>query len=124
MTASGIAPALSRKSLIPGAMLAWYGGLFLTLAIAPLDPRIWWGSNVLPLAFVAVLLLTYRTFALSNVSYILIYGLADAAHGRRPLHLSKSADRILAGCVVRLSPQPFRPDCAFLLRLCHDAAAC
>ena len=72
MTASGIAPALSRKSLIPGAMLAWYGGLFLTLAFAPLDPRIWWGSNVLPLAFVAVLLLTYRTFPLSNASYILI----------------------------------------------------
>ena len=72
MTASGVPSAFSRKSLIPGAMLAWYAGLFLTLAIAPVDPRIWWGSNVLPLAFVAVLLLTYRTFALSNSSYILI----------------------------------------------------
>lgn len=122
MTASGIAPALSRKSLIPGAMLAWrvvFDGGDCASGSADLV-----GSNVLPLAFVAVLLLTYRTFALSNVSYILIYGLADAAHGRRPLHLSKSADRILAGCMVRLSPQPFRPDCAFLLRLCHDAAAC
>lgn len=70
MTASGIAPALSRKSLIPGAMLAWrvvFDGGDCASGSADLV-----GSNVLPLAFVAVLLLTYRTFALSNVSYILI----------------------------------------------------
>ena len=41
------------KSLIPQLMLAWYALVFLALAIAPLDMRIWWGSNILPLVFVA-----------------------------------------------------------------------
>jgi len=72
MTAFPMAPPLTRKSLIPTVILACYAGLFVILAIAPLDPRIWWGSSILPLAFVAVLVLTHRTFALSDTSYILI----------------------------------------------------
>ncbi|HTL61644.1 MAG TPA: DUF2238 domain-containing protein [Nitrospira sp.] len=72
MTAFPMAPPLTRKSLIPAVLLACYAGLFVILAIAPLDPRIWWGSSILPLAFVAVLVLTHRTFALSDTSYILI----------------------------------------------------
>jgi putative membrane protein len=72
MIASSIIQAMSPRSLIPQMMLAWYAVLFLTLAIAPMDVRIWWGSNILPLAFVTVLLLTYRAFPLSNTSYILI----------------------------------------------------
>lgn len=74
MTASNIMKATDRKSLIPQLMLAWYAVWFLALAIAPLDMRIWWGSNILPLVFVTVLVLTHRAFPLSNSSYILITG--------------------------------------------------
>ena len=72
MPASSIIQAMRPKSLIPQIMLAWYAVLFLALAVAPIDVRIWWGSNILPLAFVTVLVLTYRAFPLSNTSYILI----------------------------------------------------
>jgi putative membrane protein len=72
MAAAGTIHSGRFKSLIPYMMLSWYGLLFLVLAVAPLDVRIWWGSNILPLAFVAVLALTHRTFPLSNTSYILI----------------------------------------------------
>ena len=64
MTASSVIQAMSPRSLIPQMMLAWYAVLFLALAVAPMDVRIWWGSNILPLAFVTVLLLTYRAFPL------------------------------------------------------------
>ena len=60
------------KALIPQIMLVWYVILFVALSIAPLDLRIWWGSNILPVVFVAVLVLTHRTFPLSNTSYFLI----------------------------------------------------
>jgi putative membrane protein len=53
-------------------MLLWYGGLFTALALAPVDPRIWWGSNILPVAFVAALVFTHRAFPLSNTAYVLI----------------------------------------------------
>ena len=72
MTASCITKPRRSKSLIPQIMLGWYAVLFLALAITPLDARIWWGSNILALAFVAVLVLTHRRFPLSNTSYVLI----------------------------------------------------
>ena len=72
MTASSVIQAGNPKSLIPQITLAWYAALFFALAIAPFDTRIWWGSNILPLAFVTVLVLTHRAFPLSNASYILI----------------------------------------------------
>jgi len=72
MTASNDSLTTASKSLIPQVMLAWYAVLFLFLAISPFDPRIWWGSNILPVAFVAVLVLTHRAFPLSNTSYALI----------------------------------------------------
>jgi putative membrane protein len=72
MAASSDSLTIPPKSLIPQAMLAWYGALFLSLAISPFDSRIWWGSNILPVAFVAVLILTHRAFPLSNRSYVLI----------------------------------------------------
>ena len=72
MTASNDSLTTASKSLIPQVMLAWYAVLFFSLAISPFDSRIWWGSNILPVAFVAVLILTHRTFPLSNTSYVLI----------------------------------------------------
>jgi putative membrane protein len=62
----------SRESFIPQLMLIWYVVFFATMAIAPIDPRIWWGANVLPVFFVATLIASYRTFPLSNASYVLI----------------------------------------------------
>jgi putative membrane protein len=72
MKVSSDALVVASKSLIPHVMLAWYAALFLVLAISPADYKIWWGSNVLPVTFVAVLALSHRTFPLSNTSYVLI----------------------------------------------------
>jgi putative membrane protein len=72
MTVSGHTRVLHLKPLIPQIMLAWYAILFVALAIAPSDVSIWWGSNILPVVFVTVLVLTHRTFPLSNTSYSLI----------------------------------------------------
>lgn len=69
---SSIVAITSRESFIPQLMVTWYVAFFAAMAIAPVDPRIWWGANVLPLLFVATLVVTYRTFPLSNTSYILI----------------------------------------------------
>jgi putative membrane protein len=62
----------SRVSFIPQLMITWYVAFFIAMAIAPVDPRIWWGANILPVLFVAALVATYRTFPLSNTSYVLI----------------------------------------------------
>jgi len=72
MTALSILQPASAKTWIPKITLAWYAVLFMVLAIAPADMRIWWGANILPLTFVAVLVLTHRGFPLSNTSYVLI----------------------------------------------------
>jgi putative membrane protein len=72
MSASKRIDGQGFRSSVPYLMLAWYAGLFSALAIAPLDLRIWWGSNILPLVFVAVLMLTHRAFPLSATSYVLI----------------------------------------------------
>ncbi len=72
MWISNDATVSRRGSFIPQLMLAWYLALFLVMAIAPVDPRIWWGQNILPVLFVATLVVTHRSFPLSNVSYVLI----------------------------------------------------
>jgi putative membrane protein len=61
-----------RQWSIPQLMLAWYLAFFCAMAIAPLDQKVWWSINVLPLVFVATLVATHRTFPLSNVSYVAI----------------------------------------------------
>jgi putative membrane protein len=61
-----------RGPLIARLLLVWYVTLFLFMGMAPVDPKIWWGANVLPIVFVAALVLTYRRFPLSTVSYVLI----------------------------------------------------
>ena len=62
----------SRESFIPQLMLIWYVAFFATMAIAPIDPRVWWGTNVLPVFFVTTLIASYRRFPLSDASYVLI----------------------------------------------------
>jgi len=57
--------------LLLGLLLSY--GLFWTwLAISPIDRRDWLLENLLSLALVAVLVLTYRRFQFSTISYCLI----------------------------------------------------
>lgn len=60
----------SRRLLL--GLLPSYGLLWTWLAIAPVDRRDWLLENLLALALVAVLALTYRRFAFSATSYCLI----------------------------------------------------
>jgi len=53
-------------------LLLWYGLLWTWLAIEPVNRRDWFLENLLALAFLTLLLLAYRRFQLSNLSYGLI----------------------------------------------------
>ena len=53
-------------------LLLWYVAFTLAMAISPLDRKIWLGANALPFLFVATLVFWYRTFPLSNLSYLAI----------------------------------------------------
>ena len=53
-------------------LLFWYGLLWTWLAVAPVDRRDWLLENLLALTLVLLLILTYRRFRFSNVSYCLI----------------------------------------------------
>jgi len=67
-----LAQAESRNSHLASALLLCYGLLWIWLAIAPVNRRDWLLENLLALALVILLLLTYRRFQLSNLSYCLI----------------------------------------------------
>lgn len=69
---SDLSWALSRSSHLTSALLLCYGLLWIWLAIAPVNRRDWLLENLLALALVILLLLTYRRFQLSNLSYCLI----------------------------------------------------
>lgn len=62
---------LNNKKVLPW-LLVWYGLLWTVLAIAPHDRQDWLLENLLALAAVAALLLTYRRFQFSMQSYLLI----------------------------------------------------
>lgn len=50
-------------------MVLWLIALWIVTAIAPLFPRDWLLENLLVFAYAALLVLTYRRFAFSNLSY-------------------------------------------------------
>jgi putative membrane protein len=50
----------------------WYGLFWIWLAIEPVDRRDWLLENLLSLTLVAVLVLTYRRYQFSRLSYGLI----------------------------------------------------
>ncbi|MCP5430795.1 MAG: DUF2238 domain-containing protein [Chromatiaceae bacterium] len=50
-------------------LLIWLGGLWIVTAIEPFDRRDWLLENLLVFIYGALLLLTYRRFAFSNLSY-------------------------------------------------------
>jgi putative membrane protein len=53
-------------------LLGWYVLFWIAMAISPNDRSDWLLENLLSVAFVAVLLATYRRFRFSDTSYILI----------------------------------------------------
>lgn len=62
----------SRSTTLLTALLLWYGLLWTWLAIAPVNRRDWFLENLLAIALVVLLVLTYQRFRLSDVSYCLI----------------------------------------------------
>lgn len=62
----------SNHRLIATGLLLAYGLFWTWLAIAPVDRHDWFLENLLAVAFVSVLVLTYRRFAFSLPSYYLI----------------------------------------------------
>ncbi len=67
-----LAQAESRHSHLASALLLCYGLLWIWLAIAPVNRRDWLLENLLAFAFVVLLVLTYRRYQFSGVSYGLI----------------------------------------------------
>ena len=63
--------ASGNRRLLIGLLLA-YGAFWIGLAIHPLNRRDWLLENLLVLALIPLLLLTYRRFELSLTSYCLI----------------------------------------------------
>jgi len=64
--------SIPSSQTIPFLMLTWYATLFAILALNPVDTKVWWTINILPIAFVALLIGTRHRLPLSNASYILI----------------------------------------------------
>jgi putative membrane protein len=62
---------VKRTNLLFG-LLAWYGLLWIVLAIAPRDRQDWFLENLLALSAVATLIATYRRFQFSTTSYLLM----------------------------------------------------
>jgi putative membrane protein len=62
----------SRRNHLLSGLLLWYGMLWTWLAIAPVNRRDWLLENLLAFALAALLVLTYRRFQFSDVSYGLI----------------------------------------------------
>ena len=58
------------KHLVMVGLLLWYGGFFLLMGMAPLDPQSWAFANILPLLFVGVLTISYRRLPFSVASYV------------------------------------------------------
>jgi putative membrane protein len=54
------------------ALAAWYALVWVVTAIAPLDRHDWFLENLLVFAVVITLVVTYRFFPLSDLSYLLI----------------------------------------------------
>ncbi|MBI5316715.1 MAG: DUF2238 domain-containing protein, partial [Nitrospirae bacterium] len=69
---SDLSRAESRSTHLTSTLLFCYGLFWTWLAIAPVDRRDWLLENLLALALVVLLVLTYRRFQFSDVSYGLI----------------------------------------------------
>ncbi len=61
-----------RKNRLLQLLLAWYVILWTLLAVRPLYRQDWLLENLLVIPFFILLVTTYRRFAFSNLSYLLI----------------------------------------------------
>src|SRR5688572_362422 len=69
----GAAPRVSpndEHDTLPALCLGIFGAVWLALAISPRDRRDWFLENLLTLAFVPVLVATYRKLRFSDRAYI------------------------------------------------------
>jgi len=66
-----IKPGFGRNRLLQ-ALVAWYAIIWVITAIDPVFPDDWLLENILALIAVACLVLTYRKFPLSDLSYLMI----------------------------------------------------
>ncbi len=69
---SGLNRVESRSTHLLSGLLLWYGLLWIWLAIDPVNRRDWLLENLLALALMILLTLTYRRFQLSGLSYCLL----------------------------------------------------
>jgi putative membrane protein len=60
-----------RDNIFLQTLLVWLIALWVVTAIAPLDRRDWLLENLLVFFYAALLILSYRRFAFSNLSYAL-----------------------------------------------------
>lgn len=60
------------KLIFLSTLLLWYTVFFALMGIHPVDPRSWALASILPVLFVGVLAGTYRRFAFSSASYVLM----------------------------------------------------
>ena len=68
-----------RKNVFLQALLAWLIALWVITAIEPFDRRDWLLENLLVFIYAALLIVSYRRFAFSNLSYGL-FGLFLSLH--------------------------------------------
>jgi putative membrane protein len=61
-----------RQSRLLQSLMAWYLAVWVITAVNPLDRKDWVLENVLAVTLVAGLVLSYRRFPLSDMSYLLI----------------------------------------------------
>ncbi|MDO9119280.1 MAG: DUF2238 domain-containing protein [Nitrospira sp.] len=115
---------LVANSSILAGMLSVYAGLWIAMAIDPIDRADWLVENILSLALIALLTATYRRFELSLWSYLLITAFlalhtvgAHYTYAKVPagfwvqdlLHLSRNPfDRMVHGAYGLLLVYPIR----------------
>ena len=62
---------LWRSRLLQG-LVVWYAIVWIVLAISPVDRSDWLLENILAICLILVLVVTYRKFPFSDLSYLLI----------------------------------------------------
>lgn len=61
-----------KKHYFPIFLLALYLVEFIIFAFNPFDRSVWWAENIPVMTVVIILVLTYRKFRFSNISYFLM----------------------------------------------------
>ncbi len=61
-----------RRNIFIAALLVWYASFSIAMAVAPADREFWMAASILPVLLVAGLVVSYRIFPLSSISYFLI----------------------------------------------------